>query len=306
MPTKLTRALPFILTAMCIICLNAFYDCGAAEKEETVGGLGSRLKIEGDPIYLILDTSFAYGSISGFTQAGLGGGPGTGTSHRPEIKRDLGIDSATTGKFSLELGWKQQSFDMAAHLIDLEGDNTLDRTLIFHGQTYLPGTRVESELKTNWYEVAYRYRLLLNQSENSPTPPKHQESLTRARFVIAPTIAMAFWDFGVQVKQNGAKNERSYSKITPRLGVLLEWNPWPKLSFVGQAVGSIPVDGMVHIYTVGLAAEYDLIQRNRFNLGLRVGIAYDHIDFKDQQTFPNKVRIDMGPMVIGGLTVISF
>ena len=30
---------------------------------------------------------------------------------------------------------------------------------------------------------------------------------------------------------------------------------------------------------------------------------HDHIDFEDSQTFPNKVRIDLGPMVTGGLQI---
>jgi hypothetical protein len=60
---------------------------------------------------------------------------------------------------------------------------------------------------------------------------------------------------------------------------------------------------MVHIYTLGLTAEYNLVQRNSFSIGLGVGVDYDHIDFKDSQTFPNKVRIDMGPIVMGSLKV---
>jgi hypothetical protein len=41
---------------------------------------------------------------SGFTQAGLGGTPGTGSLDRPNIKDDLGINNSITVNLSLELG----------------------------------------------------------------------------------------------------------------------------------------------------------------------------------------------------------
>jgi len=192
---------------------------------------------------------------------------------------------------------------MAAHLIDLEGKNTLDRALVFHGQTYLPGTRIESEIKSNWYEVAYRFHIPLGQSKSTTTRPDYQTSFCWDRLIVAPTVAMAFWDFSTQIQQSGVTNERGYSKVTPRLGMLLEWNPLPKFALIGDAIGSIPLNNEAHIYTLGLTAKYNLIQKNWFNLDLMMGAEYDHIDFEDSQTFPNKVRIDMGPMLTGGLQI---
>lgn len=301
MPTKLTRTIPVILTVIFIPLFITTHDSQAVQKEEAPDW--NPVKIDPGAIHLTFNAYIAYGSVSGFTQAGLGGAPGTGSSNRPKIKDDLGINDSITGNFSLELGWKQHTLDMAAHLIDLKGKNTLDRTLVFRGQSYLPGTRIESEIKSNWYEVAYRFRFPLGQSESASTRPNYQDHFSWDRFTIAPTVAMAFWDFSARVQQSGIKNERGYSKVTPRLGALFEWNPLPKFSLVGNAIASIPINGMVHIYTLGLAAEYNLIQKSWVNLGFTVGVKYDHIDSKDSQTFPNKVRMDMGPMVTGGLWI---
>lgn len=301
MPTKITRTISVIFTVIFIPLFIATHDSQAVQKEEAPDW--NPVEKDPGPIHLTFNAYISYGSVSGFTQAGLGGAPGTGSPDRPKIKTDLGINDSTTGNLSLELGWKQHNLDMAAHLTDLKGENSLDRTLVFHGKTYLTGIRIESEIKSNWYEVAYRFRFPLGQSKSASPRPNYQNPFSRDRFTIAPTVAMAIWDFSAQLQQSGLKNERSYSHLTPRLGVVLEWNPLPKFSLVGNAIGSIPINGMVHIYTLGLTAEYNLVQRNSFSIGLGVGVGYDHIDFKDSQTFPNKVRIDMGPMVMGGLKV---
>ena len=301
MPTKLTRTISFILTVIFIPLLITTHISQAVEKEEAPDW--NPLRIGSDTIHLTFDAYIAYGSVSGFTQAGLGGAPGTGSSGRPKIKDDLGINDAITGNFSLELGWKQHSLDMAAHLINLKGENTLDTPLVFHGQTYPAGTRIDSEIKSNWYEVAYRYRFPLGQNKSTSTCPNYQNPFSWDRFTVIPTVGVAFWDFSTQLQQSGITNKRDYRKVTPRLGVLLEWNPLRKFSLVGTAIGSIPLNNEVHIYTLGLTAKYDLIQKNWFNLALMVGVEYDHIDFEDSQTFPNKVRIHLGPMVTGGLQI---
>jgi hypothetical protein len=271
-----------VVCVVCAICLGVTCDSRAAEKEKIMAGAGN------SPFSLTLDADIAYGPISGFTQAGLGGRPGTGSPNRPKIKDDLGVDDVTMTNFSIEPSWKRHSLYTSAHLINLEGENILDRRLIFHGRTYTAGMRIKSEIKSNWYEIGYRFRL-------GPS--------SRGSFTIAPTVAVAFWDFGIQLQESGIKNERSYSSVTPRLGALFEWNPslTPRLSFTGKAIGSLPIKEMLHIYTLGLTANYNLVSTNRFKLGFKIGVGYEHIDSKDGQTFPNKVRIDIGPMTMGGL-----
>lgn len=299
---KLNRTIIVVFIVVCAICLSVIYDSRAAEKEKTTAGLDwAVVKKNNNPFSLTLNACIAYGQISGFTQAGLGGRPGTGSPDRPKIKDDLGVDDVTTANFSIELGWKRHSLYTSAHLINLKGENTLDRTLIFHGKTYTAGMRIESEVKSDWYEVGYRFRWPLDQITIASTRQNYQEPSSKGSFTIAPTVTIAFWDFSVQLQESGVKNERNYSHLTPRLGALLEWNPLPRLSFSGKAIGSLPINEMLHIYTLGITANYNLVYRNRFKLGLKIGVGYDHIDFKDGQTFPNKIRIDIGPMVMGGL-----
>jgi hypothetical protein len=302
---KQKRTIVDALIVVCFaICLNVAHDSQAAEKEKTTVFLNSALvEKDNNPFSLSLSTSIAYGQISGFTQAGLGGRLGTGSPKKPKIKDDLGVDDGITANFSIELGWKRHSLYTAAHLINLEGENTVDRPFIFHGRAYTAGMRIESEVKSNWYEIGYRFRWPLDQIHTSSTRQSYQETSSRSVFTFTPTVTVAFWDYSVQLQESGVKNERSPSGLhySPRLGALLEWYPWPRFSIIGKAIGSLPIDEIVHIYTLGLTANYNLIQGNKFKLILNMGVGYDHVDFKDEQTFPNKIRIDIGPMVIGGL-----
>lgn len=302
---KLNRTIVVVVTVVCCsICLSVTHDSLAVEREKTTADLDWALvKKDNKPFSVTLSASIAYGQISGFTQIGLGGRPGSGSPNRPKIEDDLGIDDVTTENFSIELGWRRHSLYTAGHLINLEGENTLDRTLIFHGKIYTTGMRIESEVRSDWYEIGYRLRWPLDQITMVSTRQSYQEPSSRGTFILAPTVALAFWDYRVQLQEGGVKNKRSpsHSHLTPRLGALLEWNPLPKLSIIGKAIGSLPIEEMVHIYTLGLTGNYHLVYGNRFKLSLNIGIDYNHIDFKDGQTFPNKIRIDMGPMVIGGL-----
>lgn len=166
--------------------------------------------------------------------------------------------------------------------MNLDGERTLDETLVFHGIGYPAGARVNSEVKLNWYEMGYRYNIHFGKE--------------RVHLRIAPTVASALFDFNAELKSNGGKNDRGYVKGTPRAGLELEWFPWNRFSIYGKGIGSLPFKNTPDIYTLGLTGKYNIMNKDRLKIFLFAGVEYNVIDYKDSQTNPNHVRADMGPL----------
>jgi hypothetical protein len=177
----------------------------------------------------------------------------------------------------------------SAHLMDLNGDSTLDEALIFHGKGYPAGTRIKANVKSDWYEIGYQYNIHFGKE--------------RVDFSIAPTVAFALWDFSTELESNGQRNDRSYLRGTPRLGVNLEWIPLRQFSVSGKAIGSAPLKNTANIYTVGLIGKYNLLRKDRLKISLSMGVEYNQINFKDSQTEPNQVKVNTGPLGLLGVEV---
>jgi len=238
--------------------------------------------------HLNFDASGSYGPISGYMQTPLGGAPGSTSDKRPKFD-ELGIDTMTMVNLSLSAGLNSHYIYGSAHLVNLSGKNTLDEELIFHGKTYPAGTRVKSDVNLSWYDIGYQYNIYFGEEQTN--------------FRIAPTAAYTLWDFSTELESSNGRNSRSYIKGTPRLGFELEWFPLRRFSVFGKAIGSLPLNNTPHIYTVGLVGKYNLMDIRRFKISLFMGVEYDWIDYKDNQTVPNHIKANMGPLGLIGAEI---
>ncbi len=238
--------------------------------------------------HLNFDASGSYGPISGYAQTPLGGAPSSTSEKRPKFD-ELGIDMMTMVNLSLSAGMDSHYIYGSAHLVDLGGKSTLDEDLIFHGKGYPAGTRAKSDIGLNWYEIGYQYNIHFGKE--------------RTNLRMAPTIAFALWDFSAELESNSGRNSRSYIKATPRVGLEFEWFPVRRFSVFGKGIASLPFNNMPHIYTVGLVGKYNLMDINRFKISFFMGIEYDWVDFKDNQTEPNHVKANMGPLGVFGAEI---
>jgi hypothetical protein len=238
--------------------------------------------------HVVFDAFGSYGPIRGYMQTPLGGAPSSASDRRPKFD-ELGINMMTMVNLSLSVSKDQHSIYGDAHLVDLSGDGTPDQSLIFHGKEYPSGTRIKSDVNLSWYEIGYQYNIRFSKE--------------RSNFNIAPTVAFALWDFSTELESGGEKNNRSYVKGTPRIGVNLEWLPWKKFSVSGKAIGSVPLKNTPDIYTVGLSGKYDLLSKGRLRISLFAGVEYNLINYKDSQTVPNHIRAGMGPLGLAGLEI---
>lgn len=173
--------------------------------------------------------------------------------------------------------------------MDLSGEKTLNEELIFHGRGYPVGMRVKSDVNLSWYDIGYQYNIRFGKE--------------RTNLRMAPTVAFTLWDFNAELESNSGRNSRSYIKGTPRLGLEFEWFPVKRFSVSGKAIGSLPFNNMPHIYTVGLVGKYNVMDINRFKMSLFMGVEYNWVDFKDNQTERNHVKANMGPLGLVGAEI---
>jgi hypothetical protein len=286
----LNNTMLFIFVTLYAMCTGStvYAESDSPGGNKTPTGLfgWAQMEVKGERgFHLNFDVSGSYGPMSGYTQTPLGGAPSSISDKRPKLD-ELGIDMMTMVNLSLSGGMDSHYVYGAAHLVDLKGESTLDKNLIFHGRQYPAGTRVNSEVNLSWYDIGYQYNIHLGRE------------LMNLR--MAPTVAFTPWDFSAELESNGGKNSRSYIKGTPRVGLEFEWFPVRRFYVSGKAIGSLPFNNMPHIYTVGLTGKYNLMNMNRLKVLLFMGVEYNQIDFKDSQTEPNRVKVKMGPLGLVG------
>ncbi len=244
----LSKTIPIILLTIFTISKGLTYAEATDQTEnKTVTSSFGWTRAEGEKgFHLDFDGAVLYGPISGYVQTPLGGTPSSASNKRPKFK-ELGINNMTLFNLSLSASMDQHSLYGAVHLVDLDGERTLDESLVFHGMGYAAGTRVKSDVRLNWYEMGYRYAIDFGRE--------------RTNLRIAPTIAFALFDFKAGLESNGEKNDRSYLKGTPRVGLELEWLPWNRFSINGKGIGSLPFNNTPSIYTFGLTGKYNILER---------------------------------------------
>ena len=289
----LNKATLFISMTLYTMCagLTVYAEASDPEEIRTPMGLLSRTPLEVERekgFHLNFDASGSYGPIRGYAQTPLGGTPFSTSDKRPKFD-ELGIDMMTMVNLSLSAGMDSHYLYGSAHLVNLNGKNTLDGELIFHGRVYPAGTRVRSDVKLNWYEIGYQYNIYFG---------KEPMNLR-----MAPTVAFALWDFSVELESSNGRDGRSYMKGTPRVGLDFEWFPAKRFSVSGKAIGSLPFNHLPNIYTVGLVGKYNLVEISRLKILLFIGVEYNWIDFKDNQTVPNHVKANMGPLGLIGAEI---
>ena len=267
---------------------EGFADPGGPAEKSPAGSLFDQPLLEVEKgFHIALDASVSYGWISGYVQTPRGGAPSSTSDKRPTFE-ELGIDAATVFNITLSASLDSHHLYGAAHLLYLNGGNTLQENLVFHGTQYPAGTRVDADITLNWYEIGYKYNIHFAKQGN---------------LSLAPIFAVALWDFSAQLESAGIKDDRSYMKPTPRVGLEFNWAPLNKFLVTAKAVGSIPIQHLPGIYTLGLTGEYMLVIKDRFRISLGLGIGYEWMRFEDSQQVPNRISANIGPSGILGVEI---
>jgi hypothetical protein len=275
-----------LLRNLCIACISLFVATlygSARAADANADDPNSSWRVS-------LDVSYLYGQVSGYVQTPAGGGAGTTSSHRPKLS-EIGIDNASIVDAEANLDFHREEFYLGAQIVRLSGDDTLDTTLISHGTTFPAGSGVNSDVQLDWYRFGYRH---------------HFNLLDDRSLTISPGVGGAVLDFSYNLDtpgSGGPSASRSYIKVTPQLSLNTEWRPnrgpfSVELDLLGSPVVLSSIPG---IFTEELLAKYRIIDRDRFNLAGFVGVEFEQMRFHDDQTVPNRIQADFGPMLVVGL-----
>jgi hypothetical protein len=87
----------------------------------------------------------------------LGGEPLTGTTI--DLRDDLDLDPALAYGLRAAVAWRDHRVRLAYEPVTFSGEATLPRAVVFHGQTYPAGERVEAEVRTDFVIAGYEHRV---------------------------------------------------------------------------------------------------------------------------------------------------
>ena len=270
------------LIGVIVICLMLIPERTEAEQQEVSGGTFDVLSIN-------LDVAFLYGPIDGFVQTPKGGNPGSTSSKRPTFE-ELGFDTISIYEFSMRADWDVHSIFGGVQIARLSGRSRLDEELTSQNVIFPAGSYVDADIQLDWYWLDYLYRFDLS--------PEERHNV----FTVAPGAGFTVFTFHYKLDGLGEDGaDRQYPKVGIRLGCELTWMITDKLSAHGRAFGSLPIPNTPWILDLELVGRYELWKSPRVKALGYLGIAYDRIDYKDEQTVPNHIVVEMGPMLKAGL-----
>jgi hypothetical protein len=234
-----------------------------------------------------IDAAYLYGPADGYLQVPSGGEPGTSSKHRPKLN-EIGIDDANIADIVGRFGWHNEELYLGAQIIRLSGDDTLDESLTSHAATFPAGSRVSSDVTLDWYRFGYRHRFSFLEDRS---------------LRLYPSIGGAVLNFDYTLDSPGSESaKRSYVKANVQLGLAVEWQPNRGPFSVGvDLLGSPPFSSLPFIGYEDIVAKYRFIDTRHFDGSVFAGVAFEQIDFHDDQTVSNRINVDFGPMIIVGL-----
>jgi hypothetical protein len=242
-----------------------------------------------------LEGSFLIGPANGYVQTPAGGQPGTTSPRRPKLD-EIGIDTVTAYDVAGNASFGPHQLYLGAQFVRLSGDATLDQPLVTQGQSFPAGTPVSSDLTLDWYRAGYRYAFAFDTDPGRPGD----------ELLLAPSAGAALLDFHYRLHSRnpaGPTADRSYSKLAPQLGLDAEYALTPRLSLAADVLCSLPISNTPFILSTELAAKYRVVHSTHADLDALLGVAYEHISYEDNQPTPNHISVDLGPMLLLGLTL---
>jgi hypothetical protein len=254
--------------------------CAAFAYAEPIDGGQGAFEADAGAAYLC-------GPIQGHLQTPRDGEPAMTSRHRPRLD-ELGIDQTRTGDIWLNLSYDLHGLYFGVRLTDLSERDTLDSPLLSQGQTFPAGARVDSDVRLDWYRLGYRYHIPIDW-DGRPVE-------------IYPSIGVTLFDSRYRLSNAGPEDVGcSYVKAGIQAGLAGVVPLTHRLSLSAQALVPIPFSASADIFSSQLEARYILFADGTVGLTGLVGIGYDTIRYRDNQTVSNDIKVDMGPLLILGL-----
>jgi hypothetical protein len=276
-----------------ILCALIFFSLliyGGVERQALAGSIEeSREANKEGALHFEFSAGLSYGSIDGYLQTPSGGNQGT-TSHKRPTFDELGINTVLSFDGSVDAHWKMHTLTIGAQLNRFSEDSTIHDPLISQNISFPTNSEVDSDIRLDWYRFGYLYTFDLS-------PKDHKKT-----FFISPGVDIALLDFHYELKGHEDLHvDRAYKKGGPRLLCNVDWKVIEGLDLQARASGSLPISNTPSIINLSLAAEKHLFSTPGITGSAYLGIAYEKIEYEDNQDVPNHIKAEMRPLVTTGL-----
>jgi hypothetical protein len=245
-----------------------------------------------DDFQFDVTAGYRYGEINGFLQTPSAGATGTTSLNRPTID-ELGRDNVDIYDLSLTARFGPHTFNAGGQIIRLDGDAVVQTDLISQGNIFPAGSLVSSDIQLDWYRFGYQYEFWFDLGED--------------QWMVAPGADFVLFDFHYELETpagaSGPTVDRSYMKGGARIGGTAEWRLSRNWSLEGGGYWGIPIDGTAEILSVEVIGRWRFWTDGGFSASIFAGIGYEEIEYEDDQQLPNHIDVEMGPLLIAGLTI---
>ncbi len=238
-----------------------------------------------------LDFQYMFGEADGFVQTPAGGEPGTTSPNRPTLD-EIGIDHVHILDASLSLQFNPHIFTFGGQFIRMSGSATLGSDLISQSLLFPAGSSVDSDVQLDWYRFGYQYDFRFDLGNG------HELHL-------APGVQGVLLDFRYELDgPGGLRADRSYAKGGAGIGATIQWLTDGPFSVEASGFWGLPIDKTAEILTLELVAKWQVWGSSQSNGGAAyLGVAFETIEYEDNQTVPNHINVDLGPVLVAGLEI---
>jgi hypothetical protein len=280
---EILHALFLLCVILSIIVFDQHALAGLVEDSEKSNKTGT--------LWFDVSAGLSYGSIDGYFQTPSGGHSGTTNIKRPTFD-ELGITNVLSFDSSLNAHWKMHTLTLGVQLNRFSEDSSLHDPLISQNISFPANSEVSSDIRLDWYRFGYLYTFDLS-------PKDHQKTL-----FISPGVDISLLDFHYELKgQEDQHVDRAYKKVGPRLLCSIDWKIIEGLDLQVHASGSLPISNTPSTINLSLVAEKNLFSTSGVKYSAYLGIAYQKIEYEDNQDVPNHIKAEMWPLVTTGLKV---
>lgn len=245
-----------------------------------------------DGVQFHADFRYLFGGVDGYLQTPSGGAPGTTSHNRPSLD-ELGFHNVNIFDGALSVQFDAHVLLLGAQIVRLDGSDTLKSDLITQSTVFPAGTRESAKIQLDWYRIGYEYQFQFDLGGNA------------GQLRIAPGIEAVLLDFDYQLNAPGnLRAHRAYAKGGARIGGTAQWLTGSPISIEANGFWGLPIDGTAQILSVDLVGKYQLWgARKGWGGAVYLGVGYEKIEYQDNQTVPNHINVNLGPLLVAGVEI---
>ncbi len=238
---------------------------------------------------ITFDTTYMHYPVRGYLQTPAGGNPGSTSAERPTFK-ELNIDSISSFNVLVCAEWTDWKLLGGFQGVRADSTTTLPKVLTSQNVNFSAGDQVKADLKLDWYRLGLLKYV-------------HAGRIVSKKYELAFGGDVVAFDYHYRLDSVSGNVDRSYMKIGGRLGAECDCQISENCSVTVYGFAPLPFQNTPSIWSLGFDGLYRLKTSSYFEMHALIGIGYTCIDYEDEQTVPNHIRVNMSPMLKLGMRI---